>query len=104
LYDLKQASWSWNKWFDTFLSKCIVKFGRYLKKTQHNNLIIIYIFVDDLIVIITCWDWTIQGKNKIRIWNNCYRDSQLFFGLNLNTFINKYYCSRRNILVKHKKA
>jgi len=55
LYGLKQAPRAWNKRIDGFLVqqdfvKCKSEYGVYVKKGIEGNQLVIYLYVDDLIV------------------------------------------------------
>jgi hypothetical protein len=55
LYGLKQASRAWNKRIDSYLvklgfSKCSTEYGVYTSGKALRRLIIVYIYVDDLLI------------------------------------------------------
>ena len=56
LYGLKQAPCAWNKKIDTLLqklnfTKCSTEHGAYVRLNTNDDLIIIFLYVDDLLVI-----------------------------------------------------
>lgn len=55
LYGLKQAPKAWNKRIDSFLvqeglTRCVVEYGVYVKWENTNDIILIFLYVDDLLV------------------------------------------------------
>ena len=55
LYGLKQAPKAWNRRIDSFLhklsfTKCTVEHGVYVRESEHEGLLIVCLYVDDLLV------------------------------------------------------
>jgi len=55
LYGFKQTPRAWNKLIDLVLSrqslvKYTMEFGIYVRATHHINILILYLYVDDLII------------------------------------------------------
>jgi len=56
LYWLKKEPWLWNKMLDKFLRdigfiKCIIEHGVYVRKTVDKDIIMFWIYVDDVLMI-----------------------------------------------------
>ena len=105
LYGLKQAPRAWNKKIDASLqklnfTKCSSEHGVYVRLNINDDLIIIYLYVDDLLVTGSNEQEIVKLKRQLMTEYEMTDLGKLFYflGRNLCPVKREFFCIRRSTL------